>query len=676
MAQTNQLMPGEWEAAGKGTTWGQGIFAQEAFKAQEDKYLADAVAMGNMDPRAAEGYYKGKLSRAIRGAGNKLFGVQSNDPALREANALDEAFSSLSEEDIKDPPTALNKIADHLAELGNTKQAIEYRLKASEMLTKQDAIKTQQEDRAYIVQQRNLTDLGRAAAGTLDGLFKANEAGNEAVATGIKDSFLKVYARINGQEEADKLSKLPPKEFETQVAQIYESSKTMSQQVAEGRDANKNATALENQQRDINYKTTSESLKAAAKLAVDNRRLTLNENKFDFAKDKVFAQQVYNQITDSTTQVKLIDSKIEDVEKTINELPTKPRYYGDTTAEGYAAEKAKLTALRDSLVSQRAELQNTGDALRAKYGSFIDGTRSDGSSTTVATETPTKTTKPGYQMESWKQAKAAADFAMSKKDVETANKIWEDYKTEFGITKDTSIANTPPKEAASTTTTTPKASEATEVKPKLSAKEQEEANFNAAFLASMNKKSDWEILGEGFKNTGRLIAAPFVAFGKKYENDLKAQGALFDAFAAKAQAIRNNKKQFDALSPTQQENIIALSEHTSSKMMENQQKSAETMLTIGTLAAGAGLGTMTIKGIIKAVAAKAAKDSFKSNTPKIEKDMAQLKQTLLRMSEKERIAKLRALGYKSDNIVKVLEEMNKPIAGRDSSVVQKPALFN
>ena len=421
MAQANQLMPGEWEAAGRGTSWGlgDGIFTQEAARTREDKYLADAVAMGNMDPRAAEGYYQGKLTRSIGNAANKLFGGKVNDPALQEANDLDAVFRSLTEEDIKDPAVALNKVADHLAALGQTQKSIEYRLKAAQVLETTSAAKYQQEDRENKIRIGKASDLGRAAKGALDGLFKANEAGSDAVATGIKDSFLKVYARINGQEEADKLKSLPNEQFMAMLDQTYESSKTIAQQGTEDSNAAKEKNKLEFQDRANKFKSGENQIKATATLIENNRKYTLNREKFDFRRDVVFATQVNKQIDDSQTQVKNLDSKIRDVENDLNELPTKPRYYGDISAEGYAAEKARLTAQRDTLVSQRNDLQVTGDTLRGKYATFIEGTRAG--DTGAPSATPAASTKS--QLDLWNEATAAA-----KARPDLATKIWSEYK--------------------------------------------------------------------------------------------------------------------------------------------------------------------------------------------------------------------------------------------------------
>jgi hypothetical protein len=453
MAQNNQLMPGEWEAAGRGKSWGlgDGIFTQEASRAAEDKYLADAIAMGNMDPRAAEGYYQGKLTRSIGNAATKLFGGRVNDPALQEANDLDAVFRSLTEEDIKDPAVALNKVADHLAALGQTQKSIEFRLKAAQVLETTSAAKYQQEDRENKIRIGKASDLGRAAKGALDGLFKANEAGSEAVATGIKDSFLKVYARINGQEEADKLKSLPNEQFMAMLDQTYESSKTIAQQGTEDSNAAKEKNKLEFQDRANKFKSGENQIKATATLIENNRKYTLNKDKFDFRRDTVFATQVNKQIDDSQTQVKNLDAKIRDVENDLNELPTKPRYYGDISAEGYAAEKARLTAQRDTLVSQRNDLQATGDQLRGKYATFIEGTRAGDTGAPAASNKVTP--NQGSQLEDWKQAKAAADVAMSRGMVDTANKIWNDYKTEWKITP--SSVNAP--DATAATKVQPKA---------------------------------------------------------------------------------------------------------------------------------------------------------------------------------------------------------------------------
>jgi hypothetical protein len=424
MAQANQLMPGEWEAAGRGTSWGlgDGIFTQEAAKTKEAQYLADAVAMGNMDPRAAEGYYQGKLTRSIGNAANKLFGGKVNDPALQEANDLDAVFRSLTEEDIKDPAVALNKVADHLAALGQTQKSIEYRLKAAQVLETTSAAKYQQEDRENKIRIGKASDLGRAAKGALDGLFKANEAGSEAVATGIKDSFLKVYARINGQEEADKLKSLPNEQFMAMLDQTYESSKTIAQQGTEDLNAAKEKNKLEFQDRANKFKAGENQIKATATLIENNRKYTLNREKFDFRRDTVFATQVNKQIDDSQTQVKNLDSKIKDVENDINELPTKPRYYGDISAEGYAAEKARLTAQRDTLVSQRNDLQATGDTLRGKYATFIEGTRASDTGTPGATPADSKPNAK-TQLQLWQEADA---YAKERPDL--APKIWSEYK--------------------------------------------------------------------------------------------------------------------------------------------------------------------------------------------------------------------------------------------------------
>jgi hypothetical protein len=187
--------------------------------------------------------------------------------------------------------------------------------------------------------------------------------------------------------------------------------------------------------------------------------------------------------------------------------------------------------------------------------------------------------------------------------------------------------------------TTKPAAPAAETKPKLSAEEQKKADFEAAFLAKLNQESDYQKIA----NAGKAILKPLQNFWVKYENDVKAQGELIDAFAKHAKAKLNDKAFVAGLSPNARAKLEELANDSSVKSMERQQEGTKTMLALAGTALTAGISTVTIKGLLKMSAAKAAKNAYKTRTPlKIETKMKGLPEKVKISQEKvDRAAGLR-----------------------------------
>ena len=359
-------MPGEWEAAGRGSSWGigSGIFTQEAAKAKEAKYLADAVAMGNMDPRAAEGYYQGKLNRSIANGLGSLFGLQSSDPELRKANDLDAIFKTLSEEDLKNPAGALNKVADHLSQLGHAQEAINYRLKA-ETLAQETVSKKNAATTAMLVQNEKIAKyIGSQANGTLEAFGKMKD--KPELKKQFWDNYVAKYEQVAGKEEADKLRKLPETAWEAQLVSDINGAESAATTSMEQRQVKSIEASKDNALIKAGAVAAGAATRAAALLEKTDKELKYKYANLDVRKSQNARKDIEARVKVGDDQVKQMSNDIEELDKSLDNFRSKINFAGEDK-EVIQAHIASLEAKKAIIANAKTQAEAANNSFRQQF---------------------------------------------------------------------------------------------------------------------------------------------------------------------------------------------------------------------------------------------------------------------------------------------------------------------
>jgi hypothetical protein len=527
---------------------------------------------------------------------------------------MDQIFKTLSPEELKNPAQALSTIADRLEEQGLPRDATEARMKSTEIaqqtMIKDDAAKTSGIKRQQVVLER----IAQGANGIL-GMY-------DQVGPKLQDQLynqqVDMIEKEVGVEAANQLRNVKPTERKAMLKKMVDEADKESSRSKETI-ANEKIAAS---QKAYEFKA---GVAKAMQTERENNDFILQANELGFKATKAYLTNLEKRVgaTDDAlrNQADLLamysdpmkTPTLSESERTIaiNQITQNMK-----TLE---ATKGRLNAMQSSAGQA---IQNP---VLAGPGSTVVATAVPGGTAPAATQAAPTAPKAGDQLQAWKEADELSKKFMALGKVDVANNVWEDYKKEFNI-KDTPSDTKPVAPAA-------------ETKPKLSAEEQKKADFEAAFLAKLNQESDYQKIA----NAGKAILKPLQDFWVKYENDVKAQGELIDAFAKHAKAKLNDKAYVARLSPNARAKLEELANDSSAKSMERQQEGTKTMLALAGTALTAGISTVTIKGLLKMSAAKAAKNAYKTRTPlKIETKMKALPEKVKISQEKvDRAAGLR-----------------------------------
>jgi hypothetical protein len=363
MAQPNQLMPGEWELQDLGS------FANQYKQDKENIYLKEAIAMGNMDPRAAEGYYKGKLDRAITNGITSLFGGQAADPELRKANDLDAIFKSLSDEDIKDPAAALNKIADELAAKGHTKEAISYRLKAQAVA--QDTITKSNKGRLDTLNQNiaSAKYIGSQANGTLEA-FKTISKDRPELKKQFWDNYVAKYEQVMGKEEADKLRKLPDTAWEAQLNSDINGAESAATTSMEQRQLKTIEASKDNAVIKAAAVVEGAGIRAKAQMAKLDKELGFKYSNLAFRKTVAARKDIEARVKAGDDQVKQLSDDIEQIDRSLDNFRTKINFAGEDK-ETVQANINILESKKATIMATKSEIENQNSTFRQQFNDVI-----------------------------------------------------------------------------------------------------------------------------------------------------------------------------------------------------------------------------------------------------------------------------------------------------------------
>ena len=646
MAQANQLMPGEWDNV-------FGPSAATLSKTQDQAFEDKTRLNAQLDPMALNYNSRVNMGRRIGREINTLFGGQSPDPELRRAQIMDSVFKTLSPEELKNPAMALSVIADRLEEDGLPRDAAEARMKSlqisQQMTLNENALKDSNS-------KRELQVLEKIARGA-NGILTSWDTQSPELQEQFYNIQVDMIAKELGEEAARPYRNVNPSErkgiLRGMVEQADNGAARSREDIAQDR--------IKAQQQQLEMKLEQEKTKFVISEA--------NKFKRDFNKYRQQDKVEYNKNLSKT-----VDSLVDRLKIEQDNLAM----YTDPAKSPLLSEALRITnknITNANILEIKKEIQEIGSMQLAAGERVYTGyesptTWSTGATTTNApqgttTSTTATNTKTTYE----------ADFAnvqaALKNPKYNAAALLANFKSRYPDQVQPTAATVTPtpvvNPAAPATQVAAPAAAPTAVvppKPKLSEEEQKKADFEAAFLAKLNQETDWQKIG----NAGKVVYNAINDFWLDYKDDLKAQGELTDKFAAYAKEKLNDKDFVNKLGPNAKAKLKALAADSSKKVTERQQEGAQTMLTLGTLVLGSGIAMPTAKGIIKVVAGKAAKSALKKENDAIpnsasamDKNMAQLKQTLKNMSEKERIAKLRALGYKAEELGQILKDIDKPI---------------
>lgn len=607
MAQANQLMPGEWDNV-------FGPSAATLSKTQDQAFQDKTRLNAQLDPMALNYNSRVNMGRQIGKSINSLFGGQSTDPALRKAEIIDQIFKTLSPEELKNPAQALSTIADRLEEQGYPRDAAEARMKSTEIaqqtIINEDTVKTSSIKRQQAVLER----IAQGANGIL-GMY--DQVGPE-LQDQLYNQQVDMIEKEVGVEAANQLRNVKPTERRAMLKKMVDEADKESSRSKETIANEKIASA----QKVAEFKA---GVAKAMQTEKENNKFILQANDLKFKGTKAYLENLGDRINATDDALKN--------QADLLEMYSDPMKTPTLSASERTIAINQITSNMRTLEATKGKLNgmqgNAGQAIQnpvlAGPGSTVAATTVPGGASAPAATQAAPTSakaKTTAENDDYIQAETAAKLYPA-----DAARIWAEYDKDHP-----GVRGTTTKPAAQT-------APAAETKPKLSVEEQKKADFEAAFLAKLNQESDWQKIG----NAGKAILKPLQDFWVKYENDVKAQGELIDAFAKHAKAKLNDKAYVSKLSPNAKAKLEELANDSSTKSMERQQEGAKTMLALAGTALTAGISTVTIKGLLKMSAAKAAKNAYKTRTPlKIETKMKALPEKVKISQEKvDRAAGLR-----------------------------------
>ena len=382
MAQANQLMPGEWDIQDLGS------YGTQYKQDKENIYLKEAIAMGNIDPRAAEGYYKGKLDRAITNGITSLFGGQAADPELRKANDLDAIFKSLSEDDIKDPAGALNKVADELAAKGYTRESINYRMKAQAVA--QDTVNRNTKARSDTLTQniQAAKYIGSQANGTLEA-FKTVSKDRPELRKQFWDNYVSKYEQVMGKEEADKLRKLPDTAWEGQLNSDINGAESAATTSMEQRQLKSIESSKDNAIIKAAAVVEGASKRAIATMSKLDKELAFKYSNLNLRKQVAARKDIEARVKAGDDQVKQLSDDIEQIDKSLDNFRSKINFAGEDK-EAVQNNINILEAKKAIIMSNKTQAETQNSTFRQQFNDVIATNYQGASPTSTPSLDPAK----------------------------------------------------------------------------------------------------------------------------------------------------------------------------------------------------------------------------------------------------------------------------------------------
>ena len=332
---------------------------------QDAIFKANALAEAQLNPEEGMIYDAKVRGRNIAQGFADIFGAKSKDPGLKRASDMDAIFKSLSEEDLKDTPGALNKIADRAAALGHTQDAINYRMKASSIAQEQIDRDTTNALNKSKLNTDKVTRIGKMANGTLSSF--ATLASNQELLEGVWSDYVNEIEENFGKAEADKRRKITSLEGrKAQLTKDFESAETNAVTNQGLRAEAKQASDNARKTLEIDAKMASEAIKADALLKHQNKMFDVQYARLALAGDKVALDAQANLIQSSFDAMSQFNTQIDDKQHEIDK-------YNDPAStpliEPATREKLlnQLKATKKSLEKQRDAVKGDLEVLQQSY---------------------------------------------------------------------------------------------------------------------------------------------------------------------------------------------------------------------------------------------------------------------------------------------------------------------
>jgi hypothetical protein len=646
-----------------------GPSALEARRASNLDFEQRTRAQAQLDPMALNYASSINSARSVGRGINSLLGGQSTDPELRRAEIMDSIFKTLSPEELKNPAKAFSTIADALEEQGLPRDAAEARMKSISVAQQMTTNENKLIESNIKANQLKLENVAQAANSALT-VFQ-NAPDNLDMQETVYNKFVDVQERLFGTEEANKLRAVKPSDrkvlLESAIDAADKENTRAKKDIADNRIASaQKITELKEGNRKAEFETK------------ETNKFILQANDLQFKGTKAYMDNLNDRVSNVDREIKEQSDRLEMYSDPMKS-PTLSANDRQLAINVINQNIGKLQASRSSLATLESQAGRTLQTQGTRGPATLVGGQPSAPSTSQVV-TPVASTDADYQTNF-----TNVQSALTKPGANVPA-LLAAFKSMYPNAAQP-VAGAQAKPAAPAAQAAAQA-EAMPVPPKakLTAKEQKEADFEAAFLAELGAQSDMQIIGKAAKKA----IAPIVKYISESKTDMQVafdnqqkKYDLVDDFADYAKKKLKDKEFVAKLTPEAKIKLQELADNTRLKIQADAEDGAATVLTLGSLAVGAGITGVTIRGLLKVGVAKAAKsaakkemDSIPSSAPAIDRNMAQLRETLKNLSERDRIVKLRALGYKAEEVAKVLKEMNKPIPGREASATQTPALFN
>jgi hypothetical protein len=628
-----------------------GPSALEARRASDLDFEQRTRTQAQLDPMALNYASRINSARSIGRGINSLLGGQSTDPELRRAEIMDSVFKTLSPEELKNPAKALSTIADALEEQGLPRDAAEARMKSISAAQQMSANENKVIESNIKANQLKLENVAQAANSALT-VFQ-NAPDNLDMQEAVYKKFVDVQERLFGTEEADKLRAVKPSDrkilLESAIDAADKEGTRAKKDIADARIASaQKITELKEGNRKAEFEQK------------ETNKFILQANDLNFRGTKAYMDNLTDRVSNVDKEIKEQSDRLEMYSDPMKS-PTLSATDRQLAINVINQNIANLQKSRASLTVLESQAGRTIQSPVVNRPAASVGGQPPAPSATKAV-TPVAGTDADYQTNF-----TNVQNALSKPGANVPA-LLAAFKSMYpNAAQPVAGAQAKPAAPAAQPQAAQTQPEPVAPKRKLTAKEQKEADFEAAFLAELGAQSDMQIIGKAAKKA----IAPIVKYISESKTDMQIafdnqqkKYDLVDDFADYAKKKLKDKEFVDNLTPEAKIKLQELADNTRLKIQADAEDGASTVLTLGSLAVGAGIAGVTVRGLLKVGVAKAAKsaakkemDSIPSSAPAMEQNMAQLKQTLLRLSEGERIAKLRSLGYKAEESANLLVKM-------------------
>ena len=629
MAQTNKLMPGEWD-----NVFGPSV--EDAQKTSDIAFETKTRANAGLDSVQRDYNSRVNMGRQIGQGINKLFGGQSTDPALRKAEIIDQIFKTLSPDELKNPAQALSTIADRLEEQGYPRDAAEARMKSTEIaqqtMINEDTVKTSGIKRQQAVLER----IAQGANGIL-GMY--DQVGPE-LQDQLYNQQVDMIEKELGVEAEDQLRAVKPSERKAMLKKMVDEA---------DKESSRSKETIANE------KISAAQKAYEFKAGVSNAQLTLREN------NKFLLQANDLKFKGTKAYLENIETRIGATDDALKQQTDLLAMYSDPMKTPTLSESERVIAV-NQITDNMKILQHTRGqlyGLQTSAGKAIQSPSLVGPGSLPTTSTvATKGTKTAYETDF-----ANAQLALKNP---TYNKaaILADFKTRYPDQPQPDGSG-----AATVTPTTkvvpaPVANPAAVVPPK---PQTEAERREQIFLDRLNGRTPLEVI----QDVGSSIAGGIRSGEKYFQDKADTFNKNIDIAASVAKEKLKDKTYVSKLNARQLKHLKEIASDSGAKHRIIQQ--SQTPFELPFVAASYVAATTVpaaLKVASRVVAAKAIKEAIRTPSD-IETSMTGLQDRLKRVEELERARKLKQIGEADKEVLRQIKEEIKLMDQANESALKE-----